>query len=71
MGNFFAKDNNKPLYKKGSIIPINKKKKDYKPKVNYVKAKLNYVKPKVNYVKYNYYSKKKIYNNNNNDKTKN
>ena len=62
MGNFLyvIKDEQKPLYKNGSIIPIkgsNKKKKDYKPKVNYVK--------------YNYYSKKKIYNNNNNDKTKN
>ena len=54
MGNFLyiIKDDKKPLYKKGSIIPIkrsNKKKKDYG---------------------YNYYSKKKIYNNIN-DKTKN
>lgn len=51
MGNFLyiIKDDKKPLYKKGSIIPVVKKKKDYG---------------------YNFYSKKKIYNNFN-DKTKN
>ena len=43
MGNFFAKDNNKPLYKKGSIIPIqrsSKKKKDFK--YNYYSKKKIY-----------------------------
>ena len=51
MGNFLyvIKEDKRPLFKKGSIIPINNKQKDYG---------------------YNYYSKKKIYNNNN-VKTKN
>jgi len=40
MGNFFAKDDKKPLFKKGSIIPINKKKKDYQ--YNYYSKKKIY-----------------------------